>query len=239
LEQTGLYSAIDFKKPYDNSVNAWLTSVRVPIYLCPSEVHDQVRLSSSGAAENYPLNYTVNLGTWYVYHPQTKRGSDGIFSYSSRTTSGDIRDGLSSTLLAAEVKAWQPYYRNAALSNDPGKPLASAVCSLGGQFKADTGHTEWVDGRAHQTGFTTTFAPNTKVLCSVGGSSYDVDWNNQQEGKSSTTPTFAAVTARSYHPGGIHAARMDGSVHWVSDSIDAGVWQALSTRAGGEIVTAD
>ncbi len=239
LEQSGLYTAIDFKQSYEIATNAWLRAIRVPTYVCPSEVRDQARLSSSGVPEHYPLNYAVNLGAWFVYNPQTQQGGSGSFCFGGRTTAADIRDGLSSTLLAAEVKAWQPYYRNAALSSDPGMPSPSAVCSLGGQFKLDSGHTEWVDGRVHQNGFTAAFPPNTQVLCQVNGASYDVDWTNQQEGKSNSIPTFAAVTSRSYHSGGIHAARMDGSVHWVSDSIDGNVWRALATRAGNEIISAN
>jgi prepilin-type processing-associated H-X9-DG protein len=45
----------------------------------------------------------------------------------------------------------------------------------------------------------------------------------------------AAVTARSWHPGGVNAALADGSVRFVSDSIDLRVWRALGTRAGGEV----
>ena len=238
LEQSGLYSAIDYEQSYKVAVNSQLAAIRVPSYICPSEIRDETRLSGNGDPENYPLNYVVNLGTWFVYDPQTQQGGNGSFFYDSKLTAADIKDGLSFTLLAAEVKAWQPYYRNAALPSDPGIPSLSAVCSLGGDFKSSTGHTEWVDGRSHQTGFTTAFAPNTQVLCLVGGDTYDIDWTNQQEGKSSTSPTFAAVTSRSYHSGGVQAARMDGSVHWVSDSIDGDIWRALSTRDGGEVISA-
>ena len=237
LEQSGLHSMIDLTQSYEMATNTQLAATRVPTYVCPSEIRDEVRFSSSGAPQHYPLNYVVNLGTWFVYDPQTQRGGDGAFYYSSRLTTADMRDGLSFTLLAAEVKAWQPYYRNAALSSDPGIPLSTAVCSLGGQFKQSSGHTEWVDGRVHQTGFTTAFPPNTKVLCQVDGVDYDVDWTNQQEGKSATISTFGAVTARSYHPGGVHVARMDGSIHWVSDSIDGNVWQGISTRDGQEVIS--
>jgi prepilin-type N-terminal cleavage/methylation domain-containing protein len=40
----------------------------------------------------------------------------------------------------------------------------------------------------------------------------------------------------SFHPGGVHFVLGDGSVHFVSDTIDLGVYQALCTRAGGEPV---
>jgi prepilin-type N-terminal cleavage/methylation domain-containing protein/prepilin-type processing-associated H-X9-DG protein len=42
---------------------------------------------------------------------------------------------------------------------------------------------------------------------------------------------------RSRHPGGVHFALADGSVHFVSDTIDLGVYRALATVAGGEVVS--
>ena len=43
--------------------------------------------------------------------------------------------------------------------------------------------------------------------------------------------------ARSYHPGGVLAAMADGSVHFVSESIDVVLWKALATRAGREVAS--
>lgn len=42
----------------------------------------------------------------------------------------------------------------------------------------------------------------------------------------------------SEHPGGVTFALGDGSVHFLSESIDATVYQALGSRAGGEVVNA-
>ena len=114
--------------------------------------------------------------------------------------------------------------------------IRAAVAGMGGDFKSSTGHTEWVDGRSHQTSFTATFAPNTVVPYDNAGVTVDVDWTNQQEGKSDTVKTFAAVTSRSYHTGGVNSARADGSVHFESDSIALNTWQSLATRNGGEVV---
>jgi len=72
---------------------------------------------------------------------------------------------------------------------------------------------------------------------SASGVQYDVDWTNQQEGKSLTASTYAAVTSRSYHPGGVTAGRADGSVKFFNDNISTNVWAALSTRNGGEVVS--
>ncbi len=51
-------------------------------------------------------------------------------------------------------------------------------------------------------------------------------------------PTFAAVTARSYHPGGVQTLMADGSVRFTSDTIDGTVWRAMGTVAGGEVLPA-
>ena len=162
-----------------------------------------------------------------------------MFHPRSRIRADQIQDGLTNTLAMAEVKAYNPYYRNAAITPAPAMPDDPAdICGMtaGAEHKVDSGHTEWVDGRAHQIGFTTTFPPNTKVPCTVGGVTYDVDWTNQQEGKSPTVSTVAAVTARRHHSGTVNILLMDGGVRSVGDGINLGIWQALSTRAGKEIL---
>lgn len=241
LEQANLGSHIDFTQSYDLATNinlgggvvAKLSAARVPTYLCPDELKDQVRYEG-GAPTHYPINYAVNRGLWLVHDPRTQAIGEGAFGMGYALGPADFRDGLSQTVALAEVRAWQPHFRNAGLTTDPGMPSPTGVCGLGGQFKSESGHTEWVDARTHQTGFTAVFGPNTRVPCTISGVVYDVDWTNQQEGKSATVPTWAAVTARSYHPAGLNVAMMDGSVRWVGDTIQLDVWRAMITRAGGE-----
>jgi hypothetical protein len=57
------------------------------------------------------------------------------------------------------------------------------------------------------------------------------------EGGSLTAPTFAAVTARSYHGGIVNVGLMDSSTHTVQDTIDLSLWRALSTRNGKEPIS--
>ena len=47
---------------------------------------------------------------------------------------------------------------------------------------------------------------------------------------------YAAFTASSLHTGGVNLAMVDGSVRFVSDSIDRNVWRAIGTRNGNETI---
>ena len=89
-------------------------------------------------------------------------------------------------------------------------------------------------------GFTTVLPPNTGVSVIFNGQEYDADFNSRQEGSSATVPTYAAVTSRSYHTGGVvNVAMMDGSVRSVTKGISQAAWRAVGTRAGGEILGLD
>jgi prepilin-type N-terminal cleavage/methylation domain-containing protein len=76
------------------------------------------------------------------------------------------------------------------------------------------------------------YANNAYGTCAIppnvqrpGGGAYPPgDWQN--------TYSF-----RSLHPGGLHFACADGSVHFVSDSIALSLYRALATIRGGEAVT--
>ena len=48
-----------------------------------------------------------------------------------------------------------------------------------------------------------------------------------------------SMTFRSDHPGGVHFVFADGSVHFLSDSIDFDLYRFLSTRNGEEVVSTD
>jgi prepilin-type processing-associated H-X9-DG protein len=120
-----------------------------------------------------------------------------------------------------------------------GAPLPATpaeLAALGGTFRADGGHTEWVDGKVHETGFTTLFPPNTKVPYSTGGVESDVDVLSASEGNAARRMTYAGVTARSYHSGLVNVLLMDGSVRGFRSETAVAVWRALGTRAGGEVV---
>lgn len=244
IEQSAAYERVRLDLAWDAQSATGIPTLRIPPLLCPSDVNDTVRLRD-GKPYVYPLSYGFNFGTWLVYEPSRNRGGDGMFFPNARLDPANVVDGLSNTLAAAEVKCFTPYFRNTA---DPGPlPPADAAAlapwavganfKLGPQRNDNTGHTEWCDGRVHHSGFTTVFTPNTVVrYVHTDGRIYDVDYNSRQEGQSLTQPTYAAVTARSYHPTGVHVALMDGAVRHVANQIELGVWRALGTRAGEEVV---
>jgi len=242
LEQGGLAANYTATSNEDQTLadGTPIQALRMPAYVCPSELNDTVKLNADGTLNAYFASYGVNLGPWLVFHPQSPSAPQGAFFVNSRLRPADFTDGLSNTLMAAEIKAWRPYYTGstAATATLPTAPFD--ICSLGGTAKLgpnltdNKAHTEWGDGKCQQTGVTTAFTPNTQVLCTNSGQQYDVDFVGQPETQSTTLPTYAAITARSYHRGLVNAAIMDGSVRAVPDSIDRTVWQAISTRGAGE-----
>ena len=232
LEQANLQKLVNFSVSY--ATQPEVTKQRVPVYLCPSESRDVAR--PDGALLHYPLNYAFNMGTWQVYDATTGMAGNGAFGANTRIGPEGIRDGLSNTLAVSEVKAYQAYKRDLGPPSPVTVPTsASVVGAFAGDFKSDSGHTEWVDGRANQTGFTTVFTPNTLVPHTSTGTAYDIDYTSNREGKTTNQTTYAAITSRSHHSAAVNSLLMDGSVRSINDSITLAIWQAIGTRAGGEV----
>jgi prepilin-type N-terminal cleavage/methylation domain-containing protein len=248
VEQGNIYHQIDFSRDYNQTSAQFpfgVKALRVPLLICPSDPNDRMRMTAAGQPEHYPLCYGANLGTWFVFDPVSGQFGNGSFGPNSRTSARDFTDGMSNTLCFSEVKAYTPYARNAAsplAANVPPPTTVADLCAYvagATQFQANSGHTEWADGRAHHVGFTTTFVPNTAVLCTNGANGVqDVDYNSQQEDnpEGTTNRSYAAITSRSYHEGLVHTLLMDGSARTVSENIDWMVWRNLGTRSGGEVL---
>lgn len=237
LEQGNLQKLIDWNLPY--GVQPQVARKRIPTFLCPSEVNDRERPDPQPTDPNfthYPLNYAANMGTWMVWDPVNKSGGDGAFFPNSSLQTSAFRDGTSSTIAFAEVKAFTPYYRdtsNVPAAGTPTPTSVAAVLGFGGGL-ANSGHTEWVNGRTNHAGFTFVFPPNFRVLDAAKN---DVDFISSREGRSTTQVTFSATTARSYHDGLVHALMVDGATKSVNSTIDLVLWRSLGTRNGREVIT--
>ena len=230
LDQANLQNLIDFSQPY--STQPAVISTRLGVLLCPSETND--RAYPDGSLTYWPCNYAANYGVWFLWNPTNNQLGTGAFGPNSSTGTRDFADGTSNSVAMSEVKAWQYYLRD--VGGTPTMPSSpSAVSSLGGTLK-NSGHNEWVDSRANQTAFTTTFVPNSKCPHNDAGTIRDIDFVSSREGISATAETFAVMTSRSHHTGIVNSLLMDGAVRSISENIDINVWRALGTRAGGEVV---
>lgn len=242
IEQANAYKLVDLDQAWDAQTETGVPTLRISLFQCASETNDTVRIKN-GKPFVYPQNYGFNFGSWLVYDPIGGRRGDGPFYVNSKTRFGSIVDGSSNTLCVAEVKAFTSYIRN---TPDPGDTIPTdhnAFNGLQGQQKLgpdlhqNTGHTEWSDGRVHHSGITTVFAPNTFVNFESDGRFYDIDFNSVQEGKKSDQATYAAITSRSYHSGGVNVGLLDGSTRSIDEGIQLSLWRALGTINGGEFIS--
>ena len=164
-----------------------------------------------------------------------------------------ITDGLSNTLFAAEVKTHTPYLLNCSgLVYAPLAPCPSRLRMRSLRASPSTRHapaalpsfarlratSEWEDANTSQAGFTTAWPPNMVTPGSFGAVSVpDTDLIAIREENGG--PTFAAVTARSYHPGGVNVLMGDGSARFIKNGVSGTIWRALGTVNGGEVISAE
>jgi len=252
MDQSAGFNAVNFNFAYDNPTNLTVSQMNVESFICPSDPNTTPYPHSFGPAG--VTNYGWNMGDWYVWggmNPAGPRFGErprSPFFVNSSTCERDFIDGLSNTIVAAEVLARQRYYRDCSglssrftpttfpgTGDDPYAVAPEYIAGAGcNSTLRDSGHTEWVDGHVHQTGFTTAWTPNRRIEHRASAPGFDIDITGIRE--TNLGPTFSAITARSFHTGIVHALLGDGSVRTVADSIDGRAWRAAGTIAGGETV---
>lgn len=221
IEQEAMAAKYKTDVIYYNEPNLSLIRPRLSMYTCPSDQR------SVWASSNIPkYNYVVNLGRtscyrktdWHgvsfipgPFHNQEEPwGADNIPVYRI----ADIRDGTTNTLMISEIRQGR--------NNDDLRGL-----------------TWW--GPA--CGFTTHFSPNTLepdyldygwgTKCKAYNST--PDWPCEEQGGNDSDRPMN-FSARGYHPGGVVASMCDGSVRFVSDSVNLTTWRALGTISGAEVL---
>ena len=218
IEQTTLASKMDYATQQfylspateARTMNG-LTGAKVSIQYCPSD--NGVDLNAP--AETYQRtrgNYVVNWGNaTYGQNPHPVASAPFYHINGNRGTPGvvniaAITDGTSSTLMMAETLM-------AKSPND--NDWRGDIHNDDGVFK-----------------FMTLSTPNSSVKDVVGWAVVTAD------------PVFMPVNtacaqfsaARSRHSGGANVSLCDGSVSFVSNTIDLSTWQKLGTMNGGEVV---
>jgi prepilin-type N-terminal cleavage/methylation domain-containing protein/prepilin-type processing-associated H-X9-DG protein len=235
VEQENLQRLIDFTQPpldfyntgtnpNDNASPACASRFLVKLFLCPSDsVSPRVPGSPYGAT-----NYTANDGTGTVNYGDILSG-DGVF-WQNPIRLTDITDGTSNTAAFSETLLGDgqtptgPAPANAAreLLSVPGANAPTpAACAAGGGGNVWVGQrgAKWINGHYGDALYNHYYPPNAPVWDCGNG------YNN-----------MGLTAARSNHPGGVNLLLADGSVHFIANGISLPTWQALATRAGGEVL---
>jgi prepilin-type N-terminal cleavage/methylation domain-containing protein/prepilin-type processing-associated H-X9-DG protein len=254
LEQTAVYNSIDLKltmyqltPPYGIQAPV-AVQTRVPTFICPSDKGESVCSNAYAIpGELAPTNYAFCLGTGTTTGRTGWRGSpweaDGVFYAQSKVKLTDIKDGTSNTVGASErilgeggesaVVATRADIKPQTMFVNPGAETNDANCgsTLRTNFSQRRMYT-WVAGEPRCTSYNHYYAPNDKVNPDCVSNFTGTDPVTRSSG-------HGLSTARSRHTGGVNTWYCDGSVHFLSDSIDMVVWRALATRSGGEVVQND
>jgi prepilin-type N-terminal cleavage/methylation domain-containing protein len=259
MEQQPAYNAVNFAQKDSSAINTTVCGLLIESLVCPSDPQSQMQAFNDRGTVFGRSNYGSCDGDWYVFSfPGAGTSWAGMPSRCAFTVNGarrlaEFNDGMSNTLLYAEVKTFQPRLKCPGLSVsspfDQPTPYAPMPPDYSGNACsfATKMHTHWSNGGVYHAGFTTSWPPNKKtpyyydgsqpVEPAIGTGYIDTDIISVNENDGG--PTFAAFTARSYHPGGVQILLGDGSARFVKSTIDGMVWRALGTIAGGEVVSAD
>jgi prepilin-type N-terminal cleavage/methylation domain-containing protein len=226
MEQSSLYSTLLFTESgpgnWDSgSANTKACETVLSAFRCPSMPLPE-HTNYNGIVNRVPTSYRGNAGSEVTSDdtstiPVTGTKSlemldlNGIFHACSKTRFGDVTDGLSNTIFMGESHT-DPEFSKDGQGMDfwiIGSPQADPCACNGG-----TGGTEFTEA--------------------VGGTYPQIN-------AAIRTPAISGqlmeIAFGSYHIGGAMMGMGDGSVTFMSDSIDLTVYQALGTRNKGEVVT--
>ncbi len=238
LEQANLFNALNFDfpiayKPTGGGSPFWpyypanttVMATRVALFLCPSDG------APAPAADSGPCNYAFSAGDGGNGGDATN--ADGAFILGPPQSVATLTDGSSQTAAASEqlLGIAGPYSQTAptpipspwtrAMARVAAGPLTDSACAAAGSGWLLNKGAGWWDGNYLNTLYNHYLTPNApRPDCIVF---HNPGWK----------------AARSLHPGGVNALFCDGHVLFAKDSVNPRLWQAVSTRAGGEVVSAD
>ncbi len=249
LEQSNTFSLFNFSFAMVGVQNNAAAQVNVPSYQCPSEASAGFMThASTGVAGKTSYAQCLGVSTTMADNTNT-----AMFRATAATRTRDVLDGLSNTAMFSEIKrghgqgltsvstfatgialgSIQDYASPVVINGVfvfpiPPNPVPTvgtvynpAQCNLTSttQRRAQARGNRYFDSNCLVLFYNHTLPPNSPLRDCV-----------------TTLTTEGHMAARSYHPGGVNAAFGDGSVRFATDSVDAQVWIAVGTRAGGEIV---
>ncbi|QDV85761.1 DUF1559 domain-containing protein [Stieleria magnilauensis] len=221
IEQPAVYEMLDFRKisltlnASDNPAFQPAGNTLVPTFICPSDAVGKINPDWA------PTNYLGNQGT--TCRLRGKSGN-GVFGHDSWMKFRDILDGTSSTIALGEILKGD-FTPETTRDNYIRAPRGSGAnaedidgCQSFPANSSDLGNV-WLGGQPQHNMFSTNRGPNDRRFDCIAP-------NNG-------CTNFAA---RSQHTGGAHFTFVDGSVHFITESIDLETFHALGTRNGHEVV---
>jgi len=229
IEQTACYDSINFnlnadRGTYGGPENATARATRIAQFLCPSDTS-----SDSDKPDQAPTNYQMNVGT---LHPVAN--NTGILFENSSVRMAGITDGSSQTTILSELARSANIAANDTIEV-PRQAIVSyeATCLPNGPPRPTARGNRWIYGAPNHTMYSHHRGPNDRMPDCRGGVPFGDRTNAEWDILSLDS------AARSTHPGGVNAGFADGSVRFFKDSTALPVWQALGTRNGGELLSAD
>ncbi len=242
LDQAPIFNAINLElgdaaigAMTDAPQNRTVMQISLGLFLCPSD----------DGALPFGNNYRACTGP----NPSEMEGptdlapgGGGAFPGLIATTPSSFLDGTSQTAGIAERlrgslsriqghirhDLWYSGIMDFQMVRNSDEMLAA--CAVEGAASADfwpRAGESWLRGRYADTLYNHVAPPNWRAMdCSANlpfGHEGDI--------------VAGAVSARSNHSSGSNILFMDGSVHFVKDSIALPAWRALATRAGGEPIS--
>ena len=268
MEQQQLFNSFNFNLPPDTDPTTTLAAANstgfmaiINTLICPSDPGPTSLVQINGGFYGVH-NYNLCTGSNYSA-VQVGAGSlagmlpNGLFFENSAVSLAAITDGTSGTVAAADTirsTGGSPtgvnsltFFQQNPLSGfvitgdnkSSGPAIASdadyvSLCLTSSPpgFQATRG-VRWHYGAPGHSLFNTRRSPNDKNFDCRGGLPHS--------DKSDPNWSFLSlnVTARSNHSGGVNALMCDGHVQFIKNSVSVPVWQALGSRNGGEVVSAD
>jgi len=234
LEMASVHNLVNFSFPQDlhpfdgSRPNTTAYLHHIPLFLCPSDPHDKKTPGGN--------NYRWNVGLLPLEVEVENHAWAGPFVAFKWARARDIVDGHSHTAAMAErnkgdfdqqtFRANSDYLLEPRISVQSPNEAAAMCKQASGLNRAhdSTAGITWFHSGFHCTLYNHIASPNAGQYsdCSISGHQ----------------PHFrrGVFSARSYHAGGVHVLLCEGSVRWVSDSVDLSTWHALGTRSGQEVV---
>jgi prepilin-type N-terminal cleavage/methylation domain-containing protein len=209
MDQAPIYSTIDWDIESGNTGTANTTAMRksIPAFRCPSDP-GRVPNGSYG-----PTNYVACIGETNQDRQQQATWR-GIMDTNSFTGIGELTDGTSNVMVVSEIRVGHPTLQGTGFN-----PTAAGTCAAGTPTNPSNRGYSWFYANIAVTyAYSTLLTPNSNLPECYENSN------------------FVNSTARSHHTGGVHVLLGDGSVRFVSDSLDLTTWRRIGNKSDGAVV---